>query len=354
MKVDSHAAPSPLLARAAWRTIADPKKQEKAAMHRRVLMATLAAGALMLEVPAAFSQPSRTKPMRLIIGYAPGAQSDLIARLVAQKLGELLETSVVVENRPGANGAISAELVARAPADGHTLLLAGGAILAQAPALDSSVRYNALRDFVAIGRIARVPLVLAAHPSVPFSTGSQLIEYARRNPGKLTYGSGAALQQLAIELLKASAQVNIVTVPYKGTGPAIVEVLAGRVDLVLADVAAIAPHARSGSLRMIANAGAVRSRSFPDVPTMAEQGVPDFVWESWQGILVPTGTPVDAVTRLRRALRQALASATFREHLERLGIEPIDEAPEVFPAVLREEVERTRSLVKRVGLRVEP
>ncbi len=320
-------------------------------MKRRVVLSVLIFSPPALFSSAAQAQSYPTKPIRLIVGYAPGAQSDAIARLVAQTLSEILRISVIVENRPGANGTIGVDVTARAPADGYSLGFAGGGSLTLAPVIDSSVRFDAQRDLVALARMARVPLVLAARSGLPVRTARELIDLARKNPGQLTYASGGASAQMAIESLKAAEGLDIVLVPYKGTAPALLDVVAGRVDLVLADVAAAAPQVRAGSIHLVGNAGATRSRVFPEVPTMVEQGVPDFVWESWQGIVAPLGMPGEIVARLRDALGQARASAEFREGLERLGFEPIDEGPEAFAAVIRKETERFRSLVRRNAAR---
>jgi len=324
-------------------------------MHRRQILQAVAAGALLLTSRLAAAQALPAKPVRLVVAFPPGGQSDLIARLVAPTLGGLLGVSMVVENRSGAGGAIGVEFAARAPADGSTLLLGSASNLTIAPALDSSLRYDPLRDFAAIGRIARAPLVLAVPSDRSVMNASQLVEHARKQPGTLTYASGATLVQFAIESLKTAARVDILEVPYKGTAPALLDVLAGRVDLLLADVAAVAPHVSSGALRVIANAGQTRSHAFPDVPTMTEQGF-DFVFESWQGLLAPGGTSNELITSLQGALRQALASEEFRKGLERLGFEPIDEPPPAFGPFLRNELERYRRLVKRqreVALKVD-
>ncbi len=321
-------------------------------MKRRALMTMLVGGALIFNSPTSSAQAYPAKPIRIIVGYAPGAQSDAIARLVAHKLAAVLGVAVIVENRPGANGTIGVETVARSAADGYTLGLAGGGSLTVAPALDGNVRFDAQRDFVLLARIARVPLVLVARSDLPVKTAAQLLDFARKNPGKLTYASGGASAQMAIESLKVAASLDIVTVPYKGTAPALLDVVAGRVDLILADVAAAAPHIRSGRLHMIGNAGSGRARAFPDVPTIDEQGLSDFVWESWQGIVMPMGAPAEVVATLQSALWKVRSSADLQEGLERLGFEPIDEGPEVFSAVVRGESERFRQLVRRVGMRV--
>jgi len=315
-------------------------------MHRRVILQAIASGPLLLSNRLAGAQAFPDKVVRLVVAFPPGGQSDLIARLMAQKLRVLLGVSMVVENRSGASGAIGVEFAARAAADGSTLLLGSASNLTIAPALDSGLRYDPIRDFAPVGRVARSPLVLAVRSGLPVMNASQLLELARKHPGELTYASGAALVQFAMDSLKNAARVDILQVPYGGSAPAVLDVVAGRVDLLLADVAVVAPHASSGSVRVIANAGPTRSQVFPDVPTMIEQGF-DFVFESWQGLLAPNGTPGELIARLQGALRQALASGDFRKGLERLGFEPIDEPPAAFAAFLRSELERYRRMAKR-------
>lgn len=315
-------------------------------MRRRAMLRAIAGGAVLAASGLLAAQAFPARAVRLVVAFPPGGQSDLIGRLVAQALGVLLGVAMVVENRSGAGGAIGVEIAARAPADGSTLLLGSASNLTIAPALESDLRYDPIRDFVPIGRVARLPLVLLVRAGLPVTNVQQLVEHARRNPGELTYASGATLVQYAIESLKTAAGVDILQVPYGGTAPALQAVVAGRIDLLLADVAAVAPHASSGSVRVIGNAGRTRAQAFPDVPTVIEQGF-DFVFESWQGLLAPSGTPGESVARMQGALQQALASSEFRKALERLGAEPIDEPPAAFAPFLRTELERYRRLAKR-------
>lgn len=191
----------------------------------------------------------------------------------------------MVENRTGANGTIGVATAAKSPADGYTLALVGAGNLTLAPLLDGSVRYDPQRDLLALARIARVPMVLAARADLPVQTMPQLVEYARRQPGALTYASSGDFATMAIELLKAAADVDIVVVPYRGTSPAMHDVVAGRVDLVFADVASVASQVRAGTLRLLVGTGATRTPAYPGLPTVIEHGVPDFVWETWQGIV---------------------------------------------------------------------
>jgi tripartite-type tricarboxylate transporter receptor subunit TctC len=322
-------------------------------MNRRQWIELCAAGLMIVGTSRVFGQAYPSRPIRVVVAYPPGGQSDLIARLVAQRLGVLLGVSVIVENRPGASGAVGVEAVARAPADGYTLLLGSGGNLTLGPVIDSTLHYDTARDFAPIARVARAPLVLAARADLPVSSLSELIAYARRNPGKLTYASGATATQIAIEALKVSAGLDIVYVPYKGTAPAMLDIAAGRVDIGLVDVAVVAPYVAAGTAKVLANAGATRARSYPQVPTAAEQGVPGFEWSSWHGLLVPAGTPAEAIATLQSAARNLVASAEFRDGLAGMGFDPIVEDPSVFPAFLREETQRYKKLASLIELRVE-
>lgn len=322
-------------------------------MNRRRYLQLCAAGLAAAIAPDAFGETYPARPVRLIVAYPPGGQSDLVGRLVASKLGGLLGVTMVVENRPGTSGAVGVEAAARAAPDGYTLLVGSGGNLTLGPAIDATLRYDPERDFVPIARIARVPLVLAARADLPVSSLRELIALARRIPGKLTYASGATLTQIAVEALKVSEAMDVVYVPYKGSAPAVLDIAAGRVDFGLADVAVVAPHVQAGKVKLLAAAGAARTRAFPDLPTAAEQGVPGFVWESWHGLLAPAGTPAETVVALQAAARQAIAAADFRESLTKMGFEPIDEDPRRFAPFMREETQRFRNLAGRIELRVE-
>jgi tripartite-type tricarboxylate transporter receptor subunit TctC len=308
------------------------------------MLPALACGALMVASPFAAAQLFPAKIVRIIVAFPAGGQSDLIARAVAKSFGELLGVTVVVENRSGASGAIGVDVAAHAPADGSTLLLGSGSNLTVAPALDSNLPYDPIRDFTPIGRVARLPLVLVVQAGLPVANVTELVAYARQHPGAVTYASGAAGIQFLMESLKSAAGVDILQVPYSGTPPALMDVVAGRVDVLLVDAPAIAPHVSTGAVRVIANAGQTRSRLFRDIPTIIEQGF-DVSFESWQGLLAPKGTPRELISQLQSALQKALRSSDFRKDLERLGAEPIDEPPSAFEPFLRDELEKYRRLV---------
>lgn len=324
--------------------------------HRLAWLRALFVGSLVLAASPAWADVFPARPIRLLVGFGPGAQTDSTARLVAQQLGELLGETMVVENRAGAGGTIGAEAAARSTADGYTLLLGGPGNLTLGPAINGSLRYDTLRDFVAIGRVARISLVLAVNSKVPATSVAELLSLARTSPGKLTYASAGrtSVMNLAVESLKIAAGVEVVEVPYRGSAPAVADVVAGRVDFIFADFSVLEPHARSGALRLLATSGAQRIRAAPDLPTVAEGGVSGYELETWNGIVAPSGTPPEVVKKLRQALRQALGTPRVVQGLERMGFEVIDEPPEAFTALLQMESERFGRLVKRIGLTGKP
>lgn len=321
-------------------------------MRTRIFAVLLAAAIPALQSAVATAQTYPTKPIRLIVGFPPGAQSDAAARLTAMRLGEILGQPIVVENRSGAVSTIAAEMVAKSPPDGYTVLLGGSSNLAQAPFLFADLRYDPVRDFVPIGRILKVSWMLAVRAKFPATTLAEFLDYARARPGEVTFAVSASGTQLAGAMLTRAANVKVTEVPYKGTAPAVADVLGDRVDFTLADLVAVGPHRHTGTLRFLATTASRRSPLAPDVPTVAEQGFPGFTAFSWSSLVVPRGTPPEVVATLRNALRQALRDPEFRESIERLGFEPIDEDPEEFAAVLKSEIDRFGQLIKDAGIRI--
>lgn len=322
---------------------------------RRTFVGVLVAIASMLFPGAAQSQAYPSRPIRIIVGQQPGVPSDILARLVAEKLAELWKESVVVENQPGASGMIGAELTAKAPADGHTLLMASHSNLVLAKATGANLRYDPLADFAPIGRIAYVPFVLAVYQKVPATTIPELVAFAKRHPGQLTYataGSGT-MSQLGIELLKAAAGVDLLAVHYKGAGSALHDVIAGRVDMILADHAVVAPHVTSGALRLLGSSGVRRAAAAPGVPTFAEQGIEGYAVNTWYGMVAPAKTPPDILAKLSGALSEIRKSPDVRARLEHLGYDPIDDSPGQFRLVIGSEIEKYSALAKRAGLKAD-
>jgi len=313
----------------------------------------LSAAAQGPEPTSAQTYPSR--PIRILTGQQPGTPSDVIARLVAEKLTELWGQSVVVENQAGASGTIGAELAAKAPADGYTLLLASHSNLVLAKATGTHLRYDPLLDFAPLGRMAYVPFALAVHQKVTASTIPELVAYAKKNPGQLTYataGSGT-MSQLGIELLKAATGVDMLAVHYRGASSALLDVVAGRVDVMFTDYAILAPHVRSGALRVLGTGGDRRAAASPDVPTIAEQGIQGFAVNTWYGLLAPAKTPPDVLAKLSGALNQIRSLPDVRRRLEQLGYDPIEDSPAQFRAVIGSEIEKYSEVVRRAGLKLE-
>jgi len=310
------------------------------------------AGGLALPSSDAAGETYPAKPIRILVGYPAGAQSDTTARLVGTRLGEILGQSFVVENRGGAGATIAAEAVAHSTADGYTLLLGGSSNMALAPLIYGDLRYDPVRDFVPIGRIVRIPWVIAVSSKLPVTTLPQLVAYGRAHPGELTFADSTTATQLAVEMMMSAAGVKVIRVPYKSTAPALLDVIGGRVDFTLADLSILAPHTASGTVRLLATTGDKRSREAPELPTVSEQGIAGFSAYSWNSLVAPRDTPADVVAKLRGALRQALCEREFRESLERMGFEPVDEEPEALGPLLKSEIERYRKLVDETGIRI--
>ena len=316
----------------------------------------LASALAVLPSDNGFAQSYPTRPIKLVVGQAPGGHSDVIGRIVGQKLAEILKQPVVIENRGGAGGTIGADMVARAPGDGYTLLLGGSNNLAIAVTLVEELRYGPTRDFVPIGGAAIVPYALAVSPSVPAATVSELIAYARAHPGRLTYGSSGvgSTSSLAVEWLKSAGGVDIVHVPYRVTAAAVMALLSGEIDMVVTDFALLNPHAKAGTLRLLAATGEQRASAAPDLPTIAEQGIPGFAIEAWYGLVAPAGTPSEIIAKLSSGLSQAVQAPEVRQRFEERGYEPIVATPAQFGALIRSDIERYAAVIKRAGIRVAP
>jgi tripartite-type tricarboxylate transporter receptor subunit TctC len=280
----------------------------------------------------------------------------VIARIFADALSDIVKAPVVVENHAGAGGTIGANLVAKAPADGYTLLVGGALNLALAPALVSNLPYAPEKDFAPIGGLAHVPYAFAVRSDVPASTLPELVAYARANPGRLSYGSSGvgSNSSLAVELLKATAGVDILHVPYKGSAPAVTAVVAGQTDIVCVDLALLLPHVKAGTLRLVAAAGAKRSAMAPDLPTATEQGLSGLVLEPWYGLVAPVAIAAEVRAKLVAALNQAVRSPELRQRFEQQGYELIVDTPESFSALIRSEIGKYARLIQTAGIAREP
>jgi tripartite-type tricarboxylate transporter receptor subunit TctC len=311
----------------------------------------LVALAFVVAATVSCAQSFPARPLRLIIGQAPGGQSDVLGRIVAQRFSEILKHPVVVENRGGSGGTIAAEQVAKAPADGYTILFAGSSNLSLAAVLVSDLRYS-LQDFAPIGAIARVQYGLAVRAELPSENIAELIAYAREHPGELNYATSGitSASSLLFEMLKRSAKIDMVHIPYKGSAAAVSDLLSGRVDLAFTDVSLLVPLVAKGALRLIAVAGAKRSPAAPDVQTVAEQGYPELDLAPWYGLVVPAGTPPEVTATLEDALIRTLRTPEVRAHFDRLGYAPFEATPEQLADLLRAEVATFSALVEEKHL----
>jgi tripartite-type tricarboxylate transporter receptor subunit TctC len=297
--------------------------------------------------------PSR--PVTLVTAFTPGGPSDLLARIVGQKLSEILHQPFVVDGRPGGGGNIAAEFVARSAPDGYTLLLGNNSILATNMSLYKRLGYDAQRDFAPISLIGSQPNILVVGPSVHANSMAELIAFAKANPGKLNYAStgfGAAAH-LSAELFKKDAGIDIVMVPYKGAAPALQDLMAGQVDMVFATAASVIGQIRGGSLRPLAVTTAKRTSLLPDVATIAELGIPGFESTTWHGLVAPAATPKEIIDILNRATIEALKDPAVRTLLTDLGVDIGSSSPEEFANYIRSEIPKWAEVIRISGAQVE-
>lgn len=289
---------------------------------------------------AAQAQPWPSKPVRVIVGYAPGGGHDFVARTLAQRFTEKLGQSFVVENRAGASGAIATDLVAKSAPDGHTFIVASPAEVLVGPIAGQKVPYDPDKDLAPVGLIGETPLALAIHPSVPATSIRELLDYARRSPGKLSYGtpgSGSSMQ-FAGESLKSLANVFIVHIPYRGAGPAVSDLLGGQVPMVIVGMPPVVPHAKSGKIRIVAVTSEKRSAATPEIPAMAElPGFAGYHFTNWQGVYVAAKTPPAVIERLSAEIAAAVKEPAIREKLLAAGVDPAGLSPAEFTAFLAKE-----------------
>jgi tripartite-type tricarboxylate transporter receptor subunit TctC len=305
--------------------------------------------------PGAVAQGYPAKPVRVVVPQAPGAQSDLFTRLLGQKLSEGLGQPVVSDPRPGAGGAIGAEIAARAAPDGYTLLMGTNSTHSSNPALYAKLPYDPVKDFAPITLTIGTPYVLTIHPSLPVTTLKQLIAFAKSRPGQLNYGSAGngSTHHLCGELLKSMAGIEIVHVPYKGGPPSTAATLAGEVAMHFSTVAALNAHIRSGRLKALGVTRAERSSLLPEVPTLSEAGLPGFEMLSWFGLLAPAGTPRAIITRLNAETARALNTPDLKSAIAAGGSELMSGTPEQFADYIRTEIARIGRIAKTAGIRAE-
>ncbi len=319
----------------------------------RLFSLTLAA-AFALGAVHAQGQNFPSRPIRFVVPNPPGGGNDLLAREIGQELTKRLGQPVLVDNRPGAGGNIGAEIVAKAPLDGYTILMAANTFVMN-PSMVKQLPFDVQRDFAPVTLAAAIPLALVVHPELPAKNVRELIAYAKANPGKLNYatpGSGTP-QHLAVELFKTMTNIDMVHVPFKGAGQMVPEVLAGRVQVLFGAINSLLPHMKTGRLRALAVGSAKRAAVAPEVPTMSEAGVPGYQVDVWFGILAPGGTPSEIVNKLNSEIVAALRTPEVRERLAAQGLETIGSTPEEFAAVIRNDLPRWAKVVKDAGIKAE-
>ena len=301
------------------------------------------------------AQDYPSKPIRLVVPFAAGGATDVLARLVGERLTASLGQQVVVDNRPGAGGNIGSDLVARAEPDGYTILMGAVGTHAINPSLYPKMPYDPVKDFAPVTLVASVPNVLVVNPEVPANSVQELIDLAKAKPGELNFassGNGTSIH-LSGELFKAMTGTDIVHVPYKGSGPAVTDLLGGQVQMMFDNMPSSLPHVKAGKLRALGVTSAKRSPALPEVPTIAEAGVPGYDATSWFGILAPAGTPEPVVTRLQGAIVQALGEPEMRQRMADLGAEPVGDTPAEFGQFIAAEIAKWAKVVNDAGVKLE-
>ncbi len=322
-------------------------------MHKQKLLCLTfwAISAALLIAPAVQAQNYPVKPVRIVVPTAPGGGTDLIGRLLAQNLSSQLGQQFMVDNRGGAGTTIGTAAVAKSPADGYTLLLTHSSLAFNATYYNK-LPYDTLKDFAPISLVAEQPFLFAVHPSLPVKTVAQLITLAKKNPGQIAYSSGGAGSGpfMGAELFKQQAQVNILHVPYKGAGPAFTDLMGGQVQMMIATLSLGMPHAISGRVRALGVTSAKRLGATPQLPTVAESGLPGFEFSAWYGVLAPAGTPAAVMTRLHQAVGKAMTAPETREKFED-GLIPLSSTSDEFTAYLKQEVIKWGNVVKASGVK---
>lgn len=310
-----------------------------------------AISAAALTATALQAQNYPAKPVRIVVPTAPGGGTDLIGRLLAQNLSSQLGQQFIVDNRGGAGTTIGTAAVAKSPADGYTLLLTHSSLAFNATYYNK-LPYDTLKDFAPISLVAEQPFLFAVHPSLPVKTVAQLIALAKKNPGQIAYSSGGAGSGpfMGAELFKQQAQVNILHVPYKGAGPAFTDLMGGQVQMMIATLSLGMPHATSGRVRALGVTSAKRLGATPQLPTVAESGLPGFEFSAWYGVLAPAGTPAAIMTRLHQAVGKAMAAPETREKFED-GLMPLSSTSDEFATYLKQEIIKWGNVVKASGVK---
>ena len=296
-----------------------------------------------------------TRPIRIVDSFPPGGPSDIVARALAPKLGEALGQVVVVDNRGGASGVVGCDIVAKAAPDGYTMLIGPSGALTIQPTLNPKLPFDPQRDFEPITQLTTGPQVIAVHPAVAAKSVAEFIALAKAKPGQLNYASGGpgTGNHLAVEIFKLAAGINVVHIPYKGTGPALTSVLGGEAQMIISSLLPALPHVKSGKLRALALTSTARSPAVPDIPTVAESGLPAFETSSWHGMLVPAKTPRPIVARLHGELVKVMNLPEVRERLTAQGLNIVASTPQAFAAHIKSETVKYARVIKQAGIKAE-
>jgi tripartite-type tricarboxylate transporter receptor subunit TctC len=307
----------------------------------------------MLLASNALAQAYPSKTVRLIDGFSPGGSTDIVGRLIAQKLSESFGQPVVVENRPGATGTVAAEMVAKSAPDGHVMLIVP-LTFTVSPSL-YKLPYDPVKDLLPVTLVASAPLMLVVHPSMPVKSVAELIAYAKASPGKLHFGSGGvgSTPHLAGEMLKSMAGIEATHVPYKGGGPALADLASGQIQFMVENIPSTAPYVTSGRLRALAVTDLKRSPVLPDVPTLDESGLKGYQIVGWNGLFLPAGTPPAIVDKLHAEVAKALAQADVKERLAAMGFQGVGDTPQHFAAFVQAEIAKWAKVVKDANIKVE-
>lgn len=309
-----------------------------------------------LSLPAAAQDPYPSKPIRMIVGYAPGGGTDVIARLISARMTELVGQSVIVENRPGNSGILAAAQVTKSPADGYTLMMGVVSLNAIQPSLVPNLPFDPVKDFAPVTLTASVPHLIVVHPSMAATSVRELIVYAKANPGKLSYPSAGngTTPHIAGELFASMAGVKMVHVPYKSTGQSMPDLLAGRLEVGFDTLPSAVVHVRSGKLRALAVTSAKRLADFPAIPTVEEAGLPGYRFSTWYGVFAPAGTPPAVVNRLHAEINKAMQSAELRAKYAEMGVyDTVTPTPEEFASLVRDDIAKFAKLVKDANIKIE-
>jgi tripartite-type tricarboxylate transporter receptor subunit TctC len=325
-------------------------------MKTFVRIAALAAATLLQALPAAGQSDYPNRPVKLVVGFAPGGSTDIVARIVAQRLGEKLGQPVVVENKAGAGGTIGADAVAKAPPDGYTLTLGTTSTHAIAAGAYSKLPYDPVKDFTHISLVAITPYLLVVNPALPVKTLPEFVSHAKANAGKLNYGSAGngTATHLSMEMLKDAAKIDMQHIPYKSNADADRAILSGDVQTVFGSMPALLQNAKAGKVKPIAVGTAARSPALPDIPTVAEQGYPGFEAALWLGIMGPAGMPRAVVDKLHRALTEIVATPEFKTSMDANGAEPLaSKSPQEFTDMLKGQVDKYVKITKAIGIKLD-